>query len=60
MLDNIIRPTPKGQVEHCWRCRQNALERPTRTYSGALIPIVDGYLWGAKRYGKEQLKKVTR
>lgn len=43
----------------CWRCGRIIWEDP-RGHSGCLNTKCRGYLSGAKRYDKDQLKQVRR
>lgn len=43
----------------CYHCGRMIWEDP-RGHIGCLNTKCRGYLWGAKRYGKEQLKQVRR
>lgn len=49
----------KGTPERCWRCGRIIYEDP-RGHQGCLNTKCFGYLWGAKKYDKKQLKQVRK
>ena len=59
MYDNVIIPAKEGKTEHCWRCGRVLYEDP-RGHIGCLNTKCRGYLSGAKRYSKEELKQFKR
>lgn len=59
MLKNVKNEENKGNLQFCWRCGRIIYEDP-RGHIGCLNSKCGGYLWGAKRYSKEQLKQVRK
>lgn len=58
-MSNNVEENTKTKPVLCWRCGRVIYEDP-RGHMGCLNTKCFGYLSGAKRYDKEQLKQVWR
>lgn len=56
-MSNNVEENTKTKPVLCWRCGRVIYEDP-RGHMGCLNTKCFGYLSGAKRYDKEQLKQV--
>ena len=52
-------PVKTERTQTCYHCGRMLWEDP-RGHMGCLNTKCRGYLWGAKKYRKEQLKQVKR